>query len=159
MKVVFGVFELDLETAELRKHRVRLQLQEQPFSILQILLERRGEVVSREELITRLWGDSTHVDFERGLNAAVARLRQTLSDSAENPKYIETIPKRGYRFIVAEERAQEELGTIQTAAPPLLPRWPKTWIAASVGVFAIFAALRFRDADFRRIENHRPPFH
>lgn len=76
-----------------------MQLPDQPFRVLQALLEHPGELVSREDLISRLWADGTHVDYERGLNAAVARLRQILADSIDDPKYIETIPKRGYRFI------------------------------------------------------------
>jgi Tol biopolymer transport system component/DNA-binding winged helix-turn-helix (wHTH) protein len=101
--VRFGVFEVDLGAAELRKQGVRLRLQEQPFQILAALLERPGEIVAREELISLLWPDGTHVDYDRGLNAAVTRLRQVLSDSAETPRYIETIPRRGYRFIASLE--------------------------------------------------------
>lgn len=95
----FGVYELDLVSGELRKHGVRLRLQRQPFQILAVLVEHPGEVVTREELIRRLWPDGVHVDFDRGLNAAVTRLRQVLSDSADQPSYIETIPGVGYRFI------------------------------------------------------------
>ena len=81
--VRFGLFEVDLTAAELRKKGSRLRLQEQPFQVLAALLERPGEVVTREELVRRLWPDGTFVDYERGLNAAVTRLRQALSDSAE----------------------------------------------------------------------------
>jgi len=96
--VQFGVFEVDLANAELRKNGLRVRIQEQPFQVLSILLERPGEVVSREELVRRIWRDGTFVDFERGLNAAVTRLRQTLSDSADNPRYVETVARQGYRF-------------------------------------------------------------
>jgi DNA-binding winged helix-turn-helix (wHTH) protein/Tol biopolymer transport system component len=95
----FGVFEADLETGELRKRRVRIKLQEQPFQILAMLLERPGQVVTREELHKTLWGTHAFVDFERGLNKAINRLREALEDSAENPRFIETLPKRGYRFV------------------------------------------------------------
>jgi len=97
--VRFGAFEVDLATGELRKHGLRIRLQVQPFQVLTSLLQRPGEVVCREELIRRIWPDGTVVDFDRGLNAAVTRLRQTLSDSAETPRYIETVSRRGYRFI------------------------------------------------------------
>src|SRR5678815_949447 len=99
MAVRFGVFEVDLASGELRKQGLRIRLQEQPFAVLAALLEHPGEVVTREELIRRLWPDGTIVDFDRGLNAAVTRLRQALSDSAEAPRYVETVARLGYRFI------------------------------------------------------------
>src|SRR4051794_25559007 len=95
----FGAFEIDIPNAELRKKGVRLRLQQQPFQVLVALLDRPGELVAREELIRRLWPDGTVVDFDRGLNAAVTRLRQALSDSADTPRYIETVSGRGYRFV------------------------------------------------------------
>jgi TolB-like protein/DNA-binding winged helix-turn-helix (wHTH) protein/Tfp pilus assembly protein PilF len=97
--VRFGLFELDLRTGELRKAGIRLGLQEQPLQVLTILLEQAGDLVTREELRQRLWPGDTFVDFEQGLNAAVKRLRQVLGDSAETPRFIETLPRRGYRFI------------------------------------------------------------
>jgi eukaryotic-like serine/threonine-protein kinase len=95
----FGAFEANLETGELRKLGVRIKVQGQPFQILAMLLERQGQVVTRDELHKTLWGAHTFVDFERGLNKAINRLREALEDSAENPRFIETLPKRGYRFI------------------------------------------------------------
>ncbi len=95
----FGVFELDLSSGELRKSGVRVRLQEQPFQVLKALVERPGEVVSREELQQRLWPGETFVDFEDGLSTAVRKIRQALGDSAGAPRYLETLPKRGYRFI------------------------------------------------------------
>jgi len=95
----FGSFELDLGSSELRKKGLRLRIQEQPFQVLAILVSRPNDVVSREELRARLWPDGTFVDYERGLNAAVARLRQVLQDSAETPRFIETVARRGYRFV------------------------------------------------------------
>jgi Tol biopolymer transport system component/DNA-binding winged helix-turn-helix (wHTH) protein len=123
----FGVFEVDLTTAELRKHGVRLRLQEQPFQVLVALLERPGEVVTREDLIHRLWADGTVVDFDRGLNAAVTRLRQALSDSADVPRYVETVARRGYRFIGPVESARDE---VRPAPLPMPSRRTRTWTAA-----------------------------
>ncbi len=97
--VHFGVFELDYGTGELRKAGLKVKLQDQPFQVLAMLLERPGELVTREELLKRLWPSGTFVDFDHGLNVAVKKLRQALSDSAENPKFIETLARRGYRFV------------------------------------------------------------
>ena len=95
----FGVFDVDFRTAELRKHGVRIRLEEQPFHILALLLECPGELVTREELRQRLWSADTFVDFDRSLNKAMSKLRLALGDSAESPRYIETLHRRGYRFI------------------------------------------------------------
>jgi cholera toxin transcriptional activator len=95
----FGVFELDLSAGELRKNGRKLRLQEQPFQILALLLERAGDVVTREELRQKLWAADTFVDFDHGLNTAVNKLREVLGDSASTPRYIETLARRGYRFI------------------------------------------------------------
>ena len=95
----FGAFELDLRTGELRKSGVRINLPEQPFQVLKALLDRPGDLVTREELRQRLWPAETFVDFEHGLNAAVRRLRDALGDSADVPRFVETLPRRGYRFI------------------------------------------------------------
>jgi len=101
--VRFGVFELDLRTGELRKSGLRVSLQDQPLQVLTMLLERRGELVTRDELRRRLWPADTFVDFEQGLNAAVKRLRYVLGDSADVPRFIETLPRRGYRFAAPVE--------------------------------------------------------
>src|ERR1700686_1534466 len=95
----FGVFEVDLKTCELRKHGLRLKLAEQPFQVLVVLLEKPGEIVTRDEMRNRLWPGDTFVDFDHGLNNAVIRLREVLGDASENPRFVETIPRRGYRFI------------------------------------------------------------
>ena len=100
-RTIFGPFEYDPAAGELRKHGTRLKLTGQPLRILEVLLERPGEAIGREELQQRLWKGTTFVDFENGLNAATSKLRQTLGDSAEQPRYIETVPGRGYRFIAA----------------------------------------------------------
>jgi Tol biopolymer transport system component/DNA-binding winged helix-turn-helix (wHTH) protein len=97
--VRFGLFELDLRSGELRKSGIKIKLQEQPFQILVILLERPGEIVTREELQKRLWPQDTFVDFDLSLNSAVKKLRQALGDDSENPRFIETLYRRGYRFI------------------------------------------------------------
>lgn len=99
----FGVFELDLRAAELRKNGMKLRLQDQPYQVLLKLIEHHGEVVSREELRSTLWHEDTFVDFETGLNTAIKRLRETLGDSADNPIFIETLPRRGYKFIAPVE--------------------------------------------------------
>jgi Tol biopolymer transport system component/DNA-binding winged helix-turn-helix (wHTH) protein len=99
-RVQFGSFEVDMKSGELRRNGTRIRLQEQPFQILALLLERPGEVVTREELQGRLWPADTYVDFDHSLNAAVRRLRDALGDSAENPRFVETVARRGYRLLV-----------------------------------------------------------
>src|ERR1700758_1674664 len=95
----FGVFELDPSTGELRKGGVKLRLQGQPIQVLSLLLERAGDVVSREELREKLWASDTFVDFDHSLNTAINKVREALGDSASSPRYVETIARRGYRFI------------------------------------------------------------
>ena len=97
--VRFGQFELDQDARELRRDGTRIRLQEQPLLILQILLEQPGKVISREELQKRIWASDTFVDFDHGINNAIKRLREALGDTAETPRFVETLPKRGYRFI------------------------------------------------------------
>ena len=104
--VRFGVFEVELETAELRKRGVRLRLEEQPFHILSLLLERPGELITREQLREQLWPAGTFVDFDRSLNKAISKLRLALGDSAETPRFVETLHRRGYRFIAPVQMAQ-----------------------------------------------------
>jgi TolB-like protein/DNA-binding winged helix-turn-helix (wHTH) protein/Flp pilus assembly protein TadD len=101
----FGVFEVDPRAGELRKHGLRLRLPEQPFQILTLLLQKPGEIITRDELRNRLWQGDTFVDFDHGLNNAVMRLREVLGDSSENPRFVETIPRRGYRFIAPVEES------------------------------------------------------
>src|ERR1044072_5585289 len=99
----FGTFEVDLRSRELRKGGIRIRLQDQPFEILAMMLDRPGELVTREELRQRLWPAGTFVDFEHSLNAAVKRLRAALNDDADNPRFVETLHRRGYRFIAPVE--------------------------------------------------------
>jgi Tol biopolymer transport system component/DNA-binding winged helix-turn-helix (wHTH) protein len=121
----FGAFEVDLHAGELRKSGIRLKLQEQPFQILSLLLEQPGEIVTREEFQKKLWPGDTFVDFEHGLNTAITKLRQALSDEADNPRFIETLPRRGYRFIApvmsagngASSYLQPAAGTTDGADP------------------------------------------
>jgi cholera toxin transcriptional activator len=95
----FGVFELDLNTGELRKSGVKLRLQGQPIQVLTLLLQRAGDVVTRDELRQKLWASDTFVDFDHSLNTAINKVREALGDSASNPRYVETLARRGYRFI------------------------------------------------------------
>src|SRR6266496_1607699 len=94
----FGPFEVDLRAGELTKRGLRIRLQEQPFQVLAMLLERPGELVTREELREKIWGQ-TIVDFDHGLNKAISKIREALGDSAENPRFVETVARRGYRFL------------------------------------------------------------
>ena len=95
----FGTFEIGLQSGELRKAGVRIRIQQQPLKLLEILLERPGEVVTREELRNRMWPNESFGDFDQAVNVAIAKLRAALGDSADNPRYVETLPRRGYRFI------------------------------------------------------------
>lgn len=112
----FGLFEANLESGELFRNGQKLRLQEQPFQVLVALLERPTEVVSREELRTRLWPSDTFVDFDHSLNTAINKLRDTLGDGASNPRFIETLPRRGYRFIAPVQPISN--GNEAVAAPP-----------------------------------------
>jgi DNA-binding winged helix-turn-helix (wHTH) protein len=104
----FGVYEADPSSGELRKSGLRMRVQEQPFQVLLLLLERQGEVVTREELRTKLWPADTFVDFDHGLNTVMNKLREALSDSAANPRFIETLARRGYRFVAPVEFAEKQ---------------------------------------------------
>ncbi len=118
--VRFGVFEVDLRAGELYKAGHKIKLQIQPFHALALLLERPGEVVTREEFEKRLWPGDTFVDFDHSLNTAIKKLRQALGDNKEKPRFVETLPKRGYRFI----------GKVEHAAPPspAKPPAPSSWV-------------------------------
>ena len=132
----FGVFELDPSSGELLKSGVRVRLQEQPLQVLKALLERPGEIVTREELQQLLWPDGTFVDFDDGLSTAVRKIRTALGDSATNPRFVETLPKRGYRFVAPVERNVEH----EAAAPPATPRPPGRYMAAGLAAVAVVAA-------------------
>jgi DNA-binding winged helix-turn-helix (wHTH) protein/TolB-like protein len=131
-RIRFGPFEADVDAGRLRRDSAQVPIQDLPFRLLTALLERPGEVLTRAELSTRLWGSDTFVDAAAGLNTAVAKLREALSDQAEQPTYIETVPKRGYRFV----------GTIDTAtATPVIAvqsfRVARLWIAAAAMIVAV----------------------
>src|SRR6185369_7101915 len=113
----FDDFEADLRAAELRRRGIRLKLQLQPFQVLVALLERPKDVVTREELRQRLWPQDTFVDFDHGLNTAMVKLRDVLGDSASKPKFIETIAKRGYRFLGTAEVISEQPAPTEPIAP------------------------------------------
>src|SRR5881227_4108575 len=119
-RVKFGPYEVDLHTHELWKYGTRIKLVGQPFDVLTILLKKPGELVTREELRARLWPGDTFVDFNHGLNAAVNKLREALSDSADTPRYVETLPRRGYRFIAAVEWIAPVCAAV-AASPELQP--------------------------------------
>jgi TolB-like protein/DNA-binding winged helix-turn-helix (wHTH) protein/Flp pilus assembly protein TadD len=140
----FGVFEVDLGACELTKRGLRVRLQEQPFQVLAMLLERPGELVTREELQKKLWGQ-TVVDFDHGLNKAVNKIREALGDSAENPRFVETVARRGYRFLAdvtpidtAADRRPDPETEERVLPPPPRPHRTRVWIG--VGFALLLAA-------------------
>lgn len=132
----FGTFDVDLRAGELRKRGVRVKLQEQPFQVLVLLLEHPGEVITRDELRQKLWPTDTFVDFDNGLNTAVKKLRDTLGDSADSPRFIETLPKRGYRFIYPVDGAP----AVAAVHPPT-HWWRAPRVVASLGIVAVLGTL------------------
>jgi len=155
----FGLFEADLENARLTRKGVRIRLQEQPFRILGMLLDRAGQIVTREELRKDLWPTGTYVDFDGSLNAALKRLRAALDDDADNPRFIETVPKRGYRFIapvtaensplMAESGIPASIAQAAAIAEPsasrhTLPSYSsRRWLASITAVAVVLAAVAF----------------
>jgi len=157
----FGVFELDLRAGELRKRGLRVRLQEQPFQVLAVLLEHPGEVVTREELQKKLWPADTFVDFDHGLNKAVNKIREALSDSAESPRFVETVTRRGYRFLAevrvadatpvhsSEPAAQphpaaEAPDLPNLAGKPAMPKYllpPLAWKSSAFALLVLMASL------------------
>src|SRR4249920_2540964 len=140
----FGVFEVDLRACELTKRGLRVRLQEQPFQVLAMLLERPGELVTREELQKNLWGQ-TVVDFDHGLNKAVNKIREALGDSAESPRFVETVARRGYRFLAdvtpidtAADRRPDPESEARVLPPPPRPHRTRVWIG--VGFALLLAA-------------------
>ncbi len=150
----FGVFELDLRAGELRKRGLRIRFQEQPFQLLAMLLEHPGEVVTREELQKKLWPADTFVDFDHGLNKAISKIREALSDSPESPRFVETVARRGYRFL-AEVKVVDtvpdrspELATLpnpvaevgdrpELAGTPAMPKHPLSSLAWKISAFVL----------------------
>ena len=150
----FGAFELDPTSGELLKRGVRFRLRDKPLQVLLALLERPGETVTRQELQHRLWPGDTFVEFENGLNNAVSRLRDALGDSADTPRYIETLPRRGYRFIAPLEPAAPGVADTVAAQPSPAdasirwrcrsPRHARSWsrwlLVAGVGIALVLLA-------------------
>src|ERR1700736_1253854 len=148
--VRFGIFDLDVRARSLHKSGIRIKLQGQPFDVLVLLISRRGEVVTRDELQRNLWPADTFVDFEHSVNTAVMRLRDALGDSAESPRYVETVPRYGYRFIApmewpaeiaappVQEARQEARPESQTGEPKRRIRLLHSWTA---GLIIILLAL------------------
>src|SRR3979490_3515976 len=133
----FGVFEVDVRAGELRKQGARIKVQEQPFHVLTVLLQRPGEVVTREELRSQNWPADTFVDFDNSLNTAINKLREALGDSADSPRFIETLPRRGYRFIApVNGRDVTTRGTGAGVSPVTTPRSRRTIVTAAIVVLA-----------------------
>ena len=114
----FGIFEVDSTTGELRRKGMRVKLHAQPLQVLFMLLERPGEMVTREEICRELWPDGTFVDYEHGLNSAINRLRETLGDKASNPRFVETLARRGYRFVAPVERIGSDDAVVRIPEAP-----------------------------------------
>src|SRR5580698_9669781 len=120
----FGVFQVDLQEQRLLKKGIRLKLQGQPFSILLTLLSRPGKVVTKEELRRKLWPDGVFIDFDHSLGTAINKLREVLDDSADNPRFVETLPRRGYRFIAPVEMIGDNDVTVVVKEPPVVRQDP-----------------------------------
>lgn len=141
----FGPYEVHLATGELRKHGIRLKLQDQPFQILVLLLTRPRKLVTREEIRQQLWPSGTFVDFDNGLNTALSRLREVLGDSAESPRYIETLARRGYRWLVPvdwmESRSADLPPAIPSVAPSEVATTPDNLIGKKVSHYRVLELL------------------
>jgi DNA-binding winged helix-turn-helix (wHTH) protein/TolB-like protein len=139
-RVRFGLFEFNPATGELAREGTPIRLQPQPARVLALLIERPGEIVSREDLRRHVWGSETFVDFERGLNFCIAQIRSALGDSADSPRYVETVPKRGYRFIVpVDNRATVNGGVVLNGAAGLTTG-PSRKFVATIALVASLAA-------------------
>jgi DNA-binding winged helix-turn-helix (wHTH) protein len=138
----FGIFELDTQSRELRRHGLKIRLPDQSFQILHMLLSHPGEVVTRDDLRRQLWTSETFVDFDVGLNSAIRKLREALEDSADNPRFVETLPRRGYRFIApltpAIDEPTKEPGAYHVHLASF--RLGRHWIAGGVALALIVAA-------------------
>src|ERR1035438_2664226 len=153
----FGPYEVDLHSRELRKDGTRLRLQAQPFQLLAMLLERPGELVTREEICQKLWSTDTFVDFDHSLGTAINKIREVLNDSAGEPSYVETLPRRGYRFIAQVTSVDPQPARESPEPAPLEPAEPLATSAprarlfySAVGVcFAVAILLALIWGDFR----------
>lgn len=157
-RIRFDAFDVDMRSGEVRKHGIRLKLHGQPFQVLSLLLDHAGDIVTREELRQKLWPGDTFVDFDTGLNSAVKKLRDALCDSAEEPRYIETLPRRGYRFIAQVQNGDLSTGVAPVESLAVIPLRPNTkvWsnrrlvIAAGVIAVVVVAALAAWRDNFAR---------
>jgi TolB-like protein/DNA-binding winged helix-turn-helix (wHTH) protein len=153
-KLEFGDFTIDLSQATLWRDGTQVKIQPQPLVVLRSLAAKRGEIVTREELRALLWGDATHVDFEQGLNFCIRHIRVALNDSAREPKYIETLPKQGYRLIAPVSATEPPVERMPDAVPPPQQDFPWKWVA--VGAIAVTlaagATLRMRSITMRSLD-------
>jgi DNA-binding winged helix-turn-helix (wHTH) protein len=140
----FGDFDLDVGAGELRSNNRRLKLQPQPFKLLLLLVRRAGSLVSREEIRAELWPEGTFVDFDQSVNFSIKQIRAVLGDSAERPPYIETVPKRGHRFIAPMAKAREE------PPPAIVPCTTATGIRLETALWTNIAELRIAETRRRR---------
>ncbi len=138
----FGQFELDAAAGELRRNGRRLKVQPQPFKLLMLLIRRAGTLVNREEIRNELWPDGTHVDFDQAVNFAIKQIRDVLGDSPERPLYVETVPRRGYRFI-----APVETGAPVVGAPGAITAGVGTNVGLQKALWANIAELRLAEAE------------
>jgi Tol biopolymer transport system component/DNA-binding winged helix-turn-helix (wHTH) protein len=145
--VRFGIFEADLQTGELYKNGIKVPLQGQPFQVCTLLLEHAGELVTREELRQRVWPEDTFVDFEQALNTAIAKIRLALGDEADNPRFVQTLPRRGYRFIGPVAKPPDPQPVKQVVAPVTPKRWfdsptaRRNWLLASTTLLVLLAGI------------------
>jgi len=144
----FGAFELDLRSGELHKQGLRVKLQEQPFRVLNVLLHHPGEVVTRDELRASIWPADTFVDFDNSLNTSINKLREALGDSAESPRFIETVPRRGYRFIAPVVGAD---GKRTGRTGPSARRWKVAVPAAALAVAFVAGGFYWRLRQAQRL--------
>src|SRR5258708_2322367 len=128
----FGVFELDPKKSELRKAGILVKLPRQPFQVLQLLAANAGELQTREQIQREVWGDGTYVDFDRNLNVCITQIRAVLNDDAESPRFVQTVPRKGYRFLAQVERVMtaESAVTPPSAPEPLQPKPPARRVTA-----------------------------
>src|SRR5690348_16383311 len=139
----FGLFETDVAKGTLTRNGIRVKLQDQPFRVLILLLERPGEIVTREELRQRLWPEGTYVDFDGSLNVILKKLRAAIDDDSDNPRFIETVPRRGYRFLapISVQSTKPEPVPVETPTKPAeIPVQPTPTTAARSRPYLLYAA-------------------
>jgi len=154
--VRFGVFEADLQSGELRKNGVKVPLQGQPFQVCVILLSRSGELVTREELRQKVWPEDTFVDFDHALNTAITKIRIALGDNADNPRFVETLPRRGYRFIGPVESSQAPSSNSPRGRFERL-RSKARWISVGATLLALLSGIGVWRFSRNRADPSLPP--